>query len=279
MKVARYTDGRSLLDAARAWLLRAEAENNLILGSAPTIAHAPPATAGEAVYLATIHSDAEVVGCAMRTPPHKLVITRLPAEGIPALVDDVVAFYGVLPGVLGPEPTVATFAGVWSKRTDQRATEGRRQRIYEIERVLPPPHPPTGRLRSAREPDLELVAAWIAAFTAEPLDETLNATEVAANRIRRGMVLLWEDPEPVSMAAWAGKTPNGIRVNLVYTPPQHRGRGYASACVSSLTSRLLKEGNRFCFLFTDLSNPTANRIYQRLGYRPVCDATDYQFAG
>jgi uncharacterized protein len=81
------------------------------------------------------------------------------------------------------------------------------------------------------------------------------------------------------MAAWTGKTPNGIRVNLVYTPPPQRGRGYAAACVSNLSRLLLTRGNRRCFLFTDLSNPTANRLYARLGYRPVCDVTDYDFAG
>jgi predicted GNAT family acetyltransferase len=145
--------------------------------------------------------------------------------------------------------------------------------------VLPVPHPPTGSLRLAREADLELVAGWIAAFSTEATSETVNAADIAANRIGRAMVFLWEDPEPVSMAAWSGKTPNGVRVNLVYTPPPRRGRGYASACVIGVTRLLLERGNRFCFLFTDLSNPTSNRIYRQLGYRPVCDATDYDFAG
>jgi predicted GNAT family acetyltransferase len=66
-----------------------------------------------------------------------------------------------------------------------------------------------------------------------------------------------------------------VRVNYVYTPPELRGRGYASACVASLTEQLLDEGHALCCLYTDLSNPTSNKIYQASGYRPVCDAAEY----
>lgn len=94
------------------------------------------------------------------------------------------------------------------------------------------------------------------------------------------LVLWWTDeptPRPVSMAATSGPTPNGIRVNAVYTPPAERNRGYASACVAALTERMLDGGRRFCFLYTDLSNPTSNSIYQRVGYRPVADVDQYRF--
>jgi len=40
---------------------------------------------------------------------------------------------------------------------------------------------------------------------------------------------------------------------------------------------LLDEGRRFCALFTDLANPTSNRIYHKIGYRPVCDFDEYVF--
>ena len=39
---------------------------------------------------------------------------------------------------------------------------------------------------------------------------------------------IWEvDGQPVSIAAYAGPTPHGIRVNYVYTPPAQRKHGYA----------------------------------------------------
>ena len=89
---------------------------------------------------------------------------------------------------------------------------------------------------------------------------------------------MWDNDGPVSMAGWTGKTLNGVRVTFVYTPPEFRRHGYASACVAALTQRLLDEGNRYCCLYTDLANPTSNRIYQQIGYRAVCDVADYALA-
>jgi predicted GNAT family acetyltransferase len=89
---------------------------------------------------------------------------------------------------------------------------------------------------------------------------------------------LWEvEGERVALAAYVGPTPNGIRINTVYTPPERRRRGYASSLVADLSQLQLDRGRRFCFLFTDLSNPTSNKIYQNIGYRPVCDVEEITF--
>jgi len=79
------------------------------------------------------------------------------------------------------------------------------------------------------------------------------------------------------MAQKAGKTPNGNSVNFVYTPPELRRRGYATECVAKLSKYLLEEGNKFCFLFTDLIDPISNSIYQKVGYRSVIDVDEFQF--
>jgi predicted GNAT family acetyltransferase len=42
---------------------------------------------------------------------------------------------------------------------------------------------------------------------------------------------------------------------------------------------MLDQGRSFCTLFTDLANPTANHVYQRIGYRPIGDFTVYRFDG
>ncbi|HJW22008.1 MAG TPA: GNAT family N-acetyltransferase, partial [Candidatus Limnocylindrales bacterium] len=74
-----------------------------------------------------------------------------------------------------------------------------------------------------------------------------------------------------------GLTPNGIRVGPVYTPPELRGRGYASNLVAGVSQLQLDAGRTFVFLFTDLANPTANKIYQEIGYEPVNDVDEYEF--
>ncbi|MCA9556723.1 MAG: GNAT family N-acetyltransferase, partial [Myxococcales bacterium] len=97
--------------------------------------------------------------------------------------------------------------------------------------------------------------------------------------VAQGVLWVWEDGEAVSMAAAVSPTPHGVRVNFVYTPPERRGRGYASACVAALSQAQLDAGRQFCFLYTDLANPTSNAIYQRIGYRPVTDALQLGFEG
>jgi hypothetical protein len=63
----------------------------------------------------------------------------------------------------------------------------------------------------------------------------------------------------------------------VYTPPELRGRGYASALTAHVSAEQLAAGRSFCFLYTDLANPTSNRIYVALGYERVCDSVEYAF--
>ena len=125
---------------------------------------------------------------------------------------------------------------------------------------------------------MPLVTAWLTGF----LHETGLREDDHKARARRiigdGVLYLWEDGEPRSMVAAGGPTTNGIRIGYVYTPPPFRGHGYASVMVAHLTQRLLDDGRRFCFLYTDLANPTSNAIYRRLGYMPVSDVVDVVFA-
>ena len=89
---------------------------------------------------------------------------------------------------------------------------------------------------------------------------------------------LWEDRgDPVSLSGFSGPTPNGIRIGPVYTPPEHRKHGYATTLVADLSAWLLEHGHRACFLYTDLANPTSNRIYVEIGYERVCDAMEFSF--
>lgn len=100
----------------------------------------------------------------------------------------------------------------------------------------------------------------------------------ACNRqLSRGGLWLWVNQQPVAMAGSAQPTPHGIRISRVYTPSEHRRRGYATALVAQLSQHLLDSGRQFCFLFTDLANPTSNSIYRKIGYEGVCDYAEYRF--
>jgi len=193
------------------------------------------------------------------------------------LVTDLLGKYPDLPAVTGPEPAIRSFAELWSARTGASARVAMRMRVFEARQVLQPPKP-SGRFRTATQTDLPTAARWAAAFFDEVnLDDPADPTAVAREQIREGSLFVWEDTQAVSMAAWAGRTGRMVRINSVYTPPEFRRHGYAAACVATLTRRLLDEGLASCCLYADLANPTSNRIYQAIGYRPVCDVTEYHF--
>jgi predicted GNAT family acetyltransferase len=183
------------------------------------------------------------------------------------------------PGVMGPAPVSKTFASIWTRTTRTRYQTGMRLRIHELREVTPLPHPVSGQIRLATDDDVDLVTRWAVAFQAEALPESDpgQTREAIIQRIKEQEIYLWDDNRPVSIAAKARPISNGIMVNFVYTPPEFRRRGYASACVAALSQILLDSGWQFCALYTDLSNPTSNHIYQTIGYQPICDSNEYIF--
>jgi predicted GNAT family acetyltransferase len=155
------------------------------------------------------------------------------------------------------------------------------ERIFRLDRVTPPRSAP-GACREAAERDRGRLEAWLAAFNAEalpgvPASDTAEVADRFLRRIGRA-AYLWEDAgDVVAIAGVGGPTPRGIRIGPVYTPPDLRGRGYASNLVAAVTQLQLDAGRSFCFLFTNLANPTSNHIYQAIGYAPVVDVDQYRF--
>ncbi len=139
-----------------------------------------------------------------------------------------------------------------------------------------------GVLCEAHPGDLALVVCWVKAFQQEALRISLSDEEALSwsqARIDNGQVYFWVLPDgvPVSLIATTLPISRIISIAPVYTPPELRGHGYASRSVAALSQHLLDSGWQRCSLFTDLSNPTANSIYQQVGYRPVCDFHQYDF--
>jgi uncharacterized protein len=265
-----FTNPKAFLARAESLLRAREVENVLMLGICES------APFDDSCYLATVEEGGGVVACALRTPPHAVLLTLADRQALEPLATDLAGKYGDLPAVAGPEPAAGDFAELWSSLTGAATEQMTRMRVFEASRVVRPPMP-GGTFRAATEADLPTVARWTAAFIEEVgLGDPSDPKGMARERIGEGSLFLWEDARPVSMAAWSGRTGRLVRVNFVYTPPELRGRGYASACVASLTQRLLDEGFVRCCLYTDLDNPTSNKIYQAIGYRPVCDAAEYR---
>jgi predicted GNAT family acetyltransferase len=223
-----------------------------------------------------------VVAAALRTPPHNLVLSEVaePAA-VAALASEAVAAFAELPGVLGTKDVSLRFGELWTEATGQKLERAMAHRAFRADTVRAPRGVP-GSMRPAGEGDRPLLVKWFGAFQDEAMGSHAHRSADEAvddySGRRDGGVYLWEDDDLVSLAGCGSPTPNGIRIGPVYTPPAHRGRGYASALTAELTSLLLSAGRRFCFLFTDLANPTSNRIYERIGYQPVTDVDEYRFS-
>jgi len=275
MNVTRYDSAHAFLQAAEALLMAAEAENNLIIGVAQGLARHPAAVANP--YLATVDNGGRVLACGVHIAPYKLLITRANREPIVALALDAFDAVPDLDGVTGPDRSAADFAAAWSRLSGVPARIAVRLRIHETHAVSDGDgHAPSGVLRNATDADLEKLTGWTGLFVEEAkLPEKIDAKAVVASGIKRGRLHVWDDGGPVSMAAWTGKTPSGVRLNFVYTPPEFRGKGYATACVRALTRRQLEQGSSFCWLYTDLSGSGSQKMFKRIGYRPVSDVTEY----
>lgn len=275
MIVTRYPTADAFLAAAQPLLMLAEAENNLILGVAQGIARNP--SAAPDAYLATVGDSHGVHACAVHVAPYKLVITRANREPVATLAKDVFEAIPTVDGVSGPARSAADFALAWSKLSGVEPILGMRLRIHETRKVVDSDLPrPPGVLRAATPADQDLLAEWTDVFVADSkIPEPVDSSRVVADAIGRGRLHVWDNGQPVSMAAWTGKTPSGVRINFVYTPREFRGKGYGTACVSALTRQQLQQGNAFCWLYTDLSSAASPNIFKRIGYWPVSDVSEY----
>lgn len=276
------------LESPDAFIVRAgpflaahEAEHNLALGLLGRLRSEPRLYGFDPAFV--IAEDAgSVVGCLLRTPPHGVVLSRFASlAAVDVVAEAVLDMHPGLPGAVGPNEVVARFAATWSRLTGVEAHVSVRQRVHAASTVLAVPQAP-GSMRQARPEELRTILDWLGAFAAEALGEIHDAEDVEATYRRRdadpeGAWLVWDDGGAVSLAGYGNPTPSGTRVGPVYTPPEFRGRGYATSLVAGLTAERLAAGLGFCFLFTDLANPTSNAIYARIGYEPVADWEQWAF--
>jgi GNAT superfamily N-acetyltransferase len=283
VKANRHEGVADFVAAAGAFLESREAEHNLILGLCTNISRHPDLVADRPPRFLTVTDEGgTVLAASIRTPPFNQVLSEMAGELAELLADALADDGDTLPGVLGPTDAARRFVDRWKDRTGLAAERVLAERIFRLSAVIPP-RPAGGSLRIAGNEDRATLASWYLAFAEEATPEQVPVEEIDAivdrwvRRIGRTMYL-WEDGgQPASLAGAGGETPNGTRIGPVYTPPELRGRGYASNLVAAVSQAQLDAGRRFCFLFTDLANTTSNKIYQRIGYEPVTDVDQYQF--
>ena len=172
----------------------------------------------------------------------------------------------------GVPGTARAIAAAWAQRTGGTTRCKMSEAMHVLEEVRDPPRPAPGTLRLPRADERDLLVAWMEAFVAEAgLIGAPQAGPMVDARLRRDALLVWDDGQPVSMIGLTPRVAGVVRIGPVYTPPPQRRRGYAGSAVAAGSRRALAEGAERCMLFTDLANPTSNKIYAEVGYRRIGD--------
>lgn len=209
----------------------------------------------------------EVAFAALRTPPHPLLASPLEsgADEFVGLWLDADPEVG---GVTSVPETAQAIAAAWERRTGGAARRTLREAAHILEEVRDPPRPARGGLRLANPSERALLVAWMREFVVEAgLSGAAQVEAMVDGRLRRDGLFVWHDELPVSMVGVSPEVAGIVRIGPVYTPPAQRGRGYAGSAVAAVSRRALARGARRCMLYTDLDNPTSNKIYAEVGYR------------
>jgi GNAT superfamily N-acetyltransferase len=287
MDLVLTTDARAFLRVAGEHL----AADALVGTVVATVAakHAREEAAGEPppadrpFWFGTVEEDGAVVGVVMRTAPfapYPLFVLPMPDEAALLLARALHERGEVPGGVNGALPAVRLVAEETARLSGGTVVVDQHTRLFEL-RELTPPAPPPGHLRPVEEHEAALALEWFLAFH-DDADEQAGRVpgessrflvfdlDDVLRRIRERRVFFWDDGGPVHLTGHNLPAYGVARVGPVYTPREHRGRGYASAGVAAVSQRLRDGGARVC-LFTDQANPTSNRIYEAIGYRRVVD--------
>jgi predicted GNAT family acetyltransferase len=221
----------------------------------------------------------EVSCAALRTPPWFMLAAEIDS---PAVADRLVQAWlredPELPGAGGPPSSARAIAAAWTRHTGTATSLAMREAMHVLDQVRDPPRPAPGELREPRGAERTLLIEWTESFTREAgLAGAAAAETIVDQRLERGRMLIWDDGEPASLVGVAPPVNGVVRIGPVYTPPDRRRRGYASSAVAEASRLALARGAHKCMLFTDLSNPTSNKIYAEVGFRRFGDWEEHEF--
>jgi hypothetical protein len=213
----------------------------------------------------------EVKFAALRTPPWPLLASPLDS-GADEFVELWLGADPDVDSVSGVRATAQAIASAWERQTGGAARRTLREAMHILEEVKDPPRPARGELRIADAGERPLLVAWTQDFVTEAgLAGATQAESIVDGRMRRNGLLVWQDDQAVSMVGVTPEVAGVVRIGPVYTPPALRRRGYAGSAVAAASRRALAQGAERCMLYTDLDNPTSNKIYAEVGYRRTDD--------
>lgn len=279
MLVQELKTAQEFLDLASASLYQKEAEYGLMLGL--TEMKAKKHGINDENKYFRIDDQQGFLGYAVNTDKN-LILSDMPDSMSQGLVSHLHKNEIKVPGVIGPSHSAEAFAKIYSQIYDVAYKIAMDQKTYQLDHVVPP----TGIAGSMIVADLsylELSAQWLVEFVEECIPHELTTLEAArkfvTTKIENHELFIWVDGSctPVASNMVTRPTKNGIAIACVYTPKEHRKNGYAAAVVAQTSQRMLDAGKKFCMLYADTTNPTSNKVYQRIGYNEIATQKNFIF--
>jgi len=274
LALRKYSDPRQFWTEISPHLKREESKNNLLLGLSHTFLTKPEGCLFQFALFTDHELVGAVVGSLFRTNRTLIPAPLKSPEFAKDLFQEIQKSGVEINGIVGELETAKAYESLFieaGRESRLQMTQG----IYRCKKVIPSKNHESLTFRAAQMDDVVQVGQWIENFQREavPHDPAIIGVDLAKTKIENQMIYLIEkESKPVSMAAWSRDIETSCSVNLVYTPPDFRKKGYGSLVTAKLTQYLLDSGKSETNLYTDISNPTSNKIYQNIGYEFVCDS-------
>lgn len=264
-----YEEVLTFKEEVTPFLEKNEQENNLILGVLQMVQ--------QPIFMGVVKQEEEIAVVFLQTEEKKQIIvatSEIAEEDIVELAKELTKVYPNVPGLIGNKKVVQRLAEEIAAIENKKTNVAMEQGIYELKQVQKKWNG-DGIFREVSSEELTLIEQWIYQFCEDvKLPTTKEEAKQTAHTLitNRRLFGLEVEGELVSVAAKTRPTTNNITVNFVYTPKEARKKGYASSCVAALSQRMLDEGYKTTTLYTDLENPTSNKIYQEIGYEKLMES-------
>ncbi len=277
--IKEFQDSEKFLFSTENFLSSNETFYNLKLGIAISIRD-KKIEISDPIYVG-IYENEKILGCALRSNTDRpIAISNMPNYAIELLINFLLEKNITLNGVVGAvEPTIY-FQTQWCQYKKINSKLIMHLGVYETQEIQPPIN--NYSLILGTNDNQEIILKFVKNFMSDCFtekqytdEEILKITERHINN--KSIYLLKNNNDDiVSMAASTRGSKNSGTVSLVYTPNELRGNGYASIVTALVSQKILNEKKYVC-LFTDLTNPTSNSIYQKIGYQKIGENIHFDF--
>ena len=119
-----------------------------------------------------------------------------------------------------------------------------------------------------------LIIQWMSDMLGDEQDAE-DIQMVAGELLQNKEVYVWEESEPVCMVTTGLRTNAGIFLAQLYTPPEQRHLGYATALLHALSQQLIQQGWLYCAIMLTEEQNRLTTLAENAGFALHGQLTEY----